>query len=79
MSKYKEENDYELLYLVSENNEDAKDIFFEKYDNLIKMKAIKYKSFVESKGFDFNDILQEGRLGLSQAIKDYQEQKNDKY
>ena len=76
MSKYKDENDYELLYLVSENNEDAKDIFFKKYDNIIKMKASKYTSFVLSKGFDFNDLLQEGRLGLSQAIKDFQEQKN---
>lgn len=76
MSKYKDENDYELFYLVSENNEEAKEIFFDKYDNLIRMKAVKYKKFVESKGFDFNDLLQEGRLGLSQAIKDFQEQKN---
>ena len=28
---YKNENDNELLYLISENNEDAKDIFYEKY------------------------------------------------
>ena len=28
---YKDHNDYELLYLVSENNEDAKEIFFDKY------------------------------------------------
>lgn len=76
MSKYKEENDYELLYLVSENNEDARDMFFDKYDNVIRMKASKYKKFVESKGFDFNDLLQEGRLGLTQAINDYKEQKN---
>lgn len=76
MSKYKEENDYELLYLVSENNEDARDMFFDKYDNIIRMKASKYKNFVESKGFDFNDLLQEGRLGLTQAINDYKEQKN---
>ena len=76
MSKYKDENDYELLYLVSENNDDAKDIFFKKYDNIIKMKASKYTSYVTSKGFDFNDLFQEGRLGLTQAINDYKEQKN---
>lgn len=74
--KYKDENDYELYYLVSENNELAKDMFFDKYDTIIKMKASKYKKFVESKGFDFNDLLQEGRLGLTQALKDFQEQKN---
>lgn len=76
MSKYKDENDYELLYLVSENNDDAKDIFFKKYDNLIRMKAAKYTSFVSSKGFDFNDLFQEGRLGLTQAINDYKNQSN---
>ena len=76
MTKYKNENDYELMYLVSENNDDARDIFFKKYDNLIKMKASKYTSFVLSKGFDFNDLFQEGRLGLTQAINDYKEQKD---
>ena len=40
------------------------------------MKASKYTSFVTSKGFDFNDLFQEGRLGLTQAINDYKEQKN---
>lgn len=79
MSKYKDVNDFELLYLVSENNDDAEDMFFEKYDGIIKMKCSKYKSFVESKGFDFNDLFQEGRLGLSQAIRDFQEQKNVKF
>lgn len=74
--KYKDENDYELLYLVSENNDDARDIFFKKYDNIIKMKASKYSSFVSSKGFDFNDLFQEGRLGLTQAINDYKNQSN---
>lgn len=75
MSK-KYDSDSELYYLVSENNEDAKDIFFEKYENIIKMKAVKYKNYAESLGYDFNDILQEGRLGFSNAINDFKEQKN---
>ena len=28
---YNDENDYELLYLISESNEEAKEVFFEKY------------------------------------------------
>lgn len=74
MAKY--ESDNELIYLVSENNEDAHDAFFEKYDNIIRMKCTKYKTFIESKGFEFNDLFQEGRLGLTQALNDYNEQKN---
>ena len=73
---YKNENGYELLYLVSENNDDARDIFYEKYENIIKMKAAKYKNYAEAMGYDFNDILQEGRLGLTNAINDYKEQKD---
>lgn len=75
--KYEDENDYELLYMVSENNDDdAKEIFFKKYDNLIRMKASKYTKFVSSKGFDFNDLFQEGRLGLTQALNDFKNQRN---
>ncbi len=73
---YKNENDYELLYLVSENNDDARDIFYSKYENVIKIKASKYKNYVESMGYDFSDILQEGRLGLTNAINSFKEHKD---
>ena len=79
MAKYEHNDDGELLYLVSENNEDARDVFFEKYDNIIKMKCAKYKTFIETKGFEFNDIFQEGRLGLTLALNDYNDQKNVKF
>ena len=80
MSKvYNDDNDFELLYLVSENNEDAKDMFYDKYESIIKMKASKYKKYVESMGYDFNDILQEGRLGLTNAINAYRDQKDVRF
>jgi RNA polymerase sporulation-specific sigma factor len=74
--KYSDVNDYELAYLVSENNEDASDIFFDKYDNIIRIKATKYKDFTEENGYDFNDLVQEGRLGLVKAIDNFKDQKN---
>lgn len=73
---YKEHNDYELLYLVSENNEDAKDIFFEKYKPIVELKAKKLYPIVKNKGYELNDLIQEGMIGLSQAINDFKEQKN---
>ena len=73
---YNDQNDYELLYLVSENNEDAKELFYKKYKPIIEMKASKYKKYAESKGYDFNDLVQEGMIGLSQAINDFSEQKD---
>ena len=70
------ENDNELLYLISENNEDAKDIFYDRYKDIIEIKAKKYAKFLTSKGYELNDLIQEGMIGLSQAIVDYKEQKN---
>lgn len=77
--KYDEENDYELLYLVSEGNEEAKDVFYKKYMPIIEIKANKYKSLLESNGFDYNDLIQEGMIGLSEAIHDYKEQENTQF
>ena len=75
MKNYKD-NDYELLYLISENNEDAKELFYKKYKPIIELKAKKFTKFVESKGYDYNDLIQEGMIGLSKAINDFSEQKD---
>ena len=75
MKEYKD-NDFELLYLISENNEEAKELFYNKYKPIIEMKARKYVKYVESKGYDYNDLVQEGMIGLSKAIKDFSEQKD---
>ena len=78
MKNYKD-NDYELLYLISENNEDAKELFYSKYKPIIELKAKKFTKYVESKGYDYNDLIQEGMIGLSKAIKDFSEQKDVKF
>lgn len=76
---YREENDYELLYLVSENNEEAKEIFFQKYKPFIVNKANHLYPYIKNKGYDLNDLIQEGMVGLSNAINDFNEQKNVKF
>ena len=76
---YNDENDYELLYLVEEENEEAKEIFFEKYKPMVEMMAKKYYSQVNSSGYELNDFIQEGMMGLSQAINDYKNEKNIKF
>lgn len=77
--KYNDENDYELSYLVSENTDEAKEMLFKKYKFAVELKANKYKDFVVSKGYDYNDLIQEGMIGLSQAIKDYSDQKDSQF
>lgn len=76
---YNDENDYELLYLVEEENEDAKNMFFEKYKPLVEVTANKYYHYIRNKGYELNDLIQEGLLGLNNAIKDFKHQKNVKF
>lgn len=76
--KYKND-DYELLYLVSENNEEAKDILYKKYENLVSIKVKRNYPFFKKYGVDYNDLLQEGMLGFIKAINKYQDNKNTEF
>lgn len=70
------ENDYELIYLINENNEEAKEIFYKKYSHLVELKAKKYYSYVKNSGIEYSDIVQEGMIGLSKAINSFKDEKN---
>ena len=68
---YKNYNDYELMYLISENNEDAYQTVFDKYQPLILKEAIKYFFFAQKLGISKEDLIEEGKIGLYKAIKQY--------
>ena len=72
------DNDYELLYLISENNEDASNALYKKYEPVIDYYARKYYKLTQGKGIDYNDLYQEGLIGLDAAIKGYKDQKDIK-
>lgn len=73
------EDDFELLYMISENNEDANETLFKKYEAVVDYYAKKYSHLVEGKGIDYNDLYQEGLIGLDSAIKGYKDQKDIKF
>ena len=73
------EDDYELLYMVCEDNEDAVSTIFKKYEPVIDYYARKYVKLVDGQGLDYNDLYQEGLIGLDSAIKTYKDQKNIKF
>lgn len=64
-------NDYELIYYVSENSDEANEIIIQKYKPIIKLIASKYIHYTKSCGIDENDLYQEGLIGLNNAIKTY--------
>lgn len=60
-------NDYELLYLIYENDDTALDIMYQKYIPLIKSRI---KGF-RIKSWNYEDFFQEGLLVLNKAIQTY--------
>lgn len=71
---YRDYNDNELLLYISENNEEASSIMFEKYTPLIITIANKMYKYCPNSGLEISDLIQEGMLGLNSAILSYNEE-----
>ncbi len=74
--KYSEHNDNELLYLCSENNEDATNIIIEKYKKNILGILKEYKKQYNIVGIETADLYQEALLGLLNAIHSFDKEKD---
>lgn len=70
---YRNTNDYELLYLISENNEAAYNDIFSKYNNIIMIEAKKFYNKCRYLGISLDDIYQAGLYGFSLAISNFNE------
>jgi RNA polymerase sporulation-specific sigma factor len=79
MTGYDQYNDFELLDLTCAENEEAYDVLYNKYKSVVEIKAKKYLRYVKNKGLDLNDLIQEGMIGLSEAIRDFKTQKDVKF
>ena len=64
-------NDYELIYLAQENNEEAKEMLYQKYKNLMHTNAKTFVMENSDKGVDFNDVLLELNICFEEAISNY--------
>ena len=71
---YKDFNDYELLDHIHSFNEDAAEVLLYKYRPLIVNMAQKFLPYCDG-GMDLNDLVQEGMLGLNDAINTFNENK----
>ena len=76
---YKELNDKEILSYIYENDEVSKEIIFKKYDPLIKVLANKMSTTCKNVGVDIGDLIQEGMIGLNQAINTYKDNKETSF
>ena len=64
-------NDFELVYLAQEGNEDAINELYQKYKPIIVKKSKNAIMFATHHGIDINDIMQEAYIGLDEAIKNF--------
>ncbi len=64
-------NDYELVAFAQEGNEDAINIIYEKYKPIVIKKSKNAIMYADHHGIEINDIMQEGFIGLDEAIKSF--------
>ena len=63
-------NDYELIYMIREN-EEAFDYLLEKYEPLLKRIASSFVLKYQNRNIEYDDILQQCRITLFNAVKQY--------
>ena len=63
------DNDYELVYLAQEYNEDANEILYKKYKDLIYSKSYKYYFMLKKCGLELEDVIQEAYVAFYDAIR----------
>lgn len=71
MKIYRDLNDYELVSMAQEHNEDAINLLHEKYKPLINKKCHKYIKYLHNKGIELADLIQECTIGFEEAIQNF--------
>ena len=73
---YPNYNDYELISMVKENDENSYDILYQKYLPIIKKIASNYYFKYSNYGYDYEDFLQESHLAFQRALRYFDESRN---
>ncbi|MBR1416974.1 MAG: sigma-70 family RNA polymerase sigma factor [Bacilli bacterium] len=73
---YKDISDDELMMLISEESQDAKDIMYKKYRYLISYFVKKYHNIALKLGVELSDLNQEALVGFSDGLRRYNSKKN---
>lgn len=74
----KEYSDSELLMMMNEHSEHAKDLLYKKYEYIVKIYVKKYKRMAYVLGMELKDLNQEALVGFSDALNSYNENAKSK-
>ena len=69
-------NDEKLITMFSENDEDAKNILYDKYSYIISIILAKYKRTIYALGIDISEVKQESMLAFTDALIKYSSDKS---
>ena len=73
---YNNLSDSEIFMLVSEENEEAKDVLFEKYKYIIDIILKKYYYVASRMGVEYKELYSEALVGFSDALANFQDDKD---
>lgn len=74
----KEYSDSELLMMMNEHSDEAKDLIYNKYQYIVKIYVKKYKKMAYILGMEINDLNQEALVGFADALISYDDKGNTK-
>lgn len=74
--KYTDVDDSQLINMLHEASEDAKDLLFEKYKYIIDIEMKKYSRMARTLGYDLNDLYQDALVGFSDALVSYRDDRH---
>ncbi len=73
---YKKYNDYELIYMVRENDEDSRNLLSQKYYPIIQNIANTFYQKYKNYGYDYDDFFQEANYAFQKALLSYNENRD---
>ena len=71
-----EYSDEEVLSLVLENNDEAKDYLYNKYNYIVTVITTKYWNIAKNLGIDYAELEQEAYYAFSDALRTFKQDKN---
>lgn len=74
--EYKDINDYELCDMVRENDDDSLALIYKKYNSLIYKMSKKFYRKYQYIGIDFEDLMQEAKIGILKALRSYNDEES---
>ena len=72
---YNDVTDEQLVHMVREESEEAKDVLYDRYKYIIEAELKKYNRMAWALSYDVNDLYQDALVGFADGINSYREDK----